>query len=166
MAIINDASAERFAMLRIMGLVLIFLLGDALSGTARAEVTVTPAAKGYDIEVSDQATSSELLDAITNATGVTIKGLPDETTLAANHLRSTTLERAIRMLMPAANFVVRFRPDNTPAQIIFLSASPDDNTAGSSESETDDPTAPDLQDPATDGGDMQGTGSDDDQSSQ
>ncbi|MFO1133166.1 MAG: hypothetical protein U1E16_14295 [Hyphomicrobiales bacterium] len=143
-----------------------FLLGTVLCSGAIAGVTVTPASKGYDIDVSDQASSSELLDAISDATGVTIKGLPDETTLATNHLRSTTLERALRMLMPGTNFVVRFGPDNAPTQIIFLSESPDDNGAGNSESGLDDATPSDLQDPSTDGGDMQGSSSDDDQSSQ
>jgi hypothetical protein len=143
------------------------MLATVLSSPARADVTVTPVAKGYDIDVSDQASSAELLDAITTATGVTLRGLPDETTLSANHLRATSLERAIRMLMPGVNFTVRFGPDNAPAQIIFLSGSPaEDGTSNGGAAGTDDSTTPDLQDPSTDGGDTQGSGSDDDQSSQ
>lgn len=163
---IKDTSARPSDRLRVLGPVMAFLMGTALCGTASAGVTVTPAAKGYDIDVSDQASSSELLDAISTATGVAIKGLPDETTLATNHLRSTTIERALRMLMPGTNFVVRFGPDNAPEQIIFLAASPDGNGAGNGESGADESTVPDLQDPSTDGGDMQGGGSDDDPSSQ
>lgn len=143
------------------------LLAIMLSGTALADVTVTPTAKGYDIDVTDDASSSELLDAITKATGATIKGPPDEVTLSANHMKGTSLERAIRMLIPGANFVVRFGPDDAPAQIIFLSTSPsEDGNGGSTDSGTEDSTSPDVQDPSSDGGDTQGSGSDDDQSSQ
>lgn len=138
-----------------------------LSATALAEVTIEPASKGYDIDVTDNASSTELLDAITEATGATIKGRPDEVTLSANHLKGTSLERAIRMLIPGTNFVVRLGPDGAPAQIIFLSASPGDGGNGDADqSGNDDSASPDVQDPSTDGGDTAGTGTDDDQSSQ
>lgn len=90
-------------------------------GAAQAEVTVVPAARGFDIDVSDQATSTELLDAITSATGVKIEGAPEDAAIGANHLRSASLERALRTLMPRAGFVVRSRGDGTPEAIIFLS---------------------------------------------
>lgn len=143
-----------------------FTLAVMLSIPALADVTVRPATKGYDIDVTENASSSELLDAIANSTGATIKGQPEEVTLAANHLKATSLERAIRVLIPGANFVVRFGPDDAPAQIIFLSAKAGDSSNDDSSESGNGDSSPDLQDPSTDGGDTQGSGGDDDQSSQ
>ncbi|MEI8177287.1 hypothetical protein [Aestuariivirga sp.] len=100
----------------------VLLMGAALPCAAEAGVTVTAAAKGYDIDITDSVSTTELLDAITSATGATIKGQPEEMTVNANHLRSTSLEGALRKLLPGAGFAVRFSADNAPAEIIFLTA--------------------------------------------
>ena len=46
--------------------------GLSWSGAALAEVTVTPAARGFDVDVTGQASTTEVLEAIANATGVEI----------------------------------------------------------------------------------------------
>ena len=101
-----------------------------LSGTAPAEVTVAIAPKGYDIDISGQVTTDELLAAIAKAIGVTISGQPTETTVRENHFRSSSLERALRALLPHAAFVVSFAKNGSPEKIIFLSANKTDGTGG------------------------------------
>lgn len=111
----------------------------ALPGTAWAEVTVKPAARGYDIDITEEATSSDLIDAIAEATGANVKGEPEDASLAPNHLRSTSLERAIRMLIPGAKFAVRFNDDDSPAEIIFLASGVDGDGAGLTDSDVPSP---------------------------
>lgn len=101
------------------------LLGAASGATAWAEVTVAPAARGYDIDITGQASSTELIDAIAAALGIKVQGYPADSTVTANQLRGASLERALRALLPTARFVVRFNDDDTPEAIIFLSASKD-----------------------------------------
>ncbi len=97
------------------------MAASCLAGSAQAEVTVTPAAKGYDIDIVGQASVGELLDAIAKG-GITITGQPPDATITANHFRSASLERALRALLPHAPFVVRFAKNGVPEKIIFLSA--------------------------------------------
>lgn len=101
------------------------LIGAALCSSAAAEITVAPAGKGFDIDITEQASSTEVVDAIADAIGVKVEGYPEEGPVAASHLRSASLERALRALLPKAAFVVRFNEDDTPAAIIFLSESKD-----------------------------------------
>ena len=101
------------------------LLASISSGTAWAEITVSPAARGYDIDITDQASSTELIDAMTAALGIKVQGYPADSTVAASQLRGASLERALRALLPTARFVVRFNDDDSPEAIIFLSASKD-----------------------------------------
>lgn len=100
-------------------------LGAASGGTAWAEITVSPAARGYDIDITDQASSTELIDAIAAALGIKVQDYPADSTVAASQLRGASLERALRALLPTARFVVRFNDDDSPEAIIFLSASKD-----------------------------------------
>ena len=88
---------------------------------AQAEVTVAPAATGFDIDITDQASASELLDAVAAATGAVIKGRPEDATINANQLRNSSMERALRKLLPGAAFAVRYDDDGKLAAIIFLS---------------------------------------------
>lgn len=104
------------------------LLGAASGGTAWAEITVSPAARGYDIDITDQATSTELIDTIAAALGIKVQGYPVDSTVGANQLRGASLERALRALLPTARFVVRFNDDDSPEAIIFLSDSKDGET--------------------------------------
>ena len=106
------------------------LIGTLLCGSVAAEVSVAPAGKGYDIDVSGQASTTEVIDAIAAATGATIQGYPEDGTVADNHIRGASLERALRALLPKAAFVVRFNADDTPAAIIFLSDAKDAATQG------------------------------------
>ena len=101
------------------------LLAAISSATAWAEITVSPAARGYDIDITDQASSTELIDAMTAALGIKVQGYPAESTVAAGQLRGASLERALRSLLPTARFVVRFNDDDSPEAIIFLSAAKD-----------------------------------------
>ena len=67
----------------------------ALFTPARADVTVTPATKGYDIAITDQASASDVLDAITSATGVAVKGEPGDDAVNPTRLTGVSLERAL-----------------------------------------------------------------------
>lgn len=96
--------------------------GLSWSGAALAEVTVTPAARGFDVDVTGQASTTEVLDAIANATGVEIKGTPGDAAVGENHLRGASLERAIGVLLPKAGFIVRSDADGKPVAIIFMAA--------------------------------------------
>ena len=71
-----------------------------------------------------------MIDAIAAATGATIQGYPEDGTVADNHIRGASLERALRALLPKAAFVVRFNADDTPAAIIFLSDAKDAASQG------------------------------------
>ena len=82
-----------------------------------------PASRGYDIDITEGTTASDLLDAIADAAGVEIKGEPEDTEVVPNHLRNASLERALRMLLPKAPFAVRYDADDTPEAIVFLSPS-------------------------------------------
>lgn len=97
----------------------------ALSGTASAGITISPAARGYDIDITEQTSSTALIDALAGAAAVKVEGYPAESPVAASHLRNASLERALRALLPSARFVVRFNADDTPAAIIFLSSAED-----------------------------------------
>lgn len=99
----------------------LFVASGALSGSVRAEITVKPTDRGYDIDITSEATASELVDAIASATGIDIKGEPAESTVGTNQLRNASLERALRQLLPKAPFVVRSDADGAPTAIIFLS---------------------------------------------
>lgn len=132
-------------------------------GPAVADVTVKPAARGYDIDIAGGTSASELIDAIANATGVEIKGEPEDATVGPNHLRNASLERALRMLLPKAPFAVRYDADDTPETIVFLSPSEDSADGGDNgdamddgsgmEPDQSDPGAPDMeQDPPDTGG--------------
>jgi len=99
--------------------------GLSWSGAALAEVTVTPAARGFDVDVTGQASTTEVLEAIANATGVEIKGTPGDAAVGENHLRGTSLERAIGVLLPKAGFIVRSDAEGKPAAIIFMAVSDD-----------------------------------------
>jgi hypothetical protein len=127
-----------------------------LPAVALADVTVTPAAKGYDIDITGDASSSDLIDAIVGATGVAIKGEPGDATLTANHLKNTSLERALRSLLPGTNFAVRFGDDDKPSEIIFLtSGSGDGSGNGSAEGPgpyNADTAAPGMEAPTKSGG--------------
>jgi len=105
------------------------LLASISSGTAWAEITVSPAARGYDIDITDQASSTELIDAIAATLGIKVQGYPADSTVAAGQLRGASLERALRALLPTARFVVRFNDEDSPEAIIFLSAAKDGETA-------------------------------------
>lgn len=98
---------------------------QAWPGPARADVMVTQTPKGYDIDVVGPASTSEVLDAIANVTGVEIKGTPGDSAVNESHLRSASLERAIRTLLPHAGFVVSSDADGKPTAIIFMAASDD-----------------------------------------
>jgi hypothetical protein len=110
---------------RVSKSVIVLLIGAALCGSVAAEVNVSPAGKGYDIVVSGQASTKEVLDAIAAATGAIIEGYPEDGTVADNRIRGASLERALRALLPKAAFVVRFDADDTPSVIIFLSNAKD-----------------------------------------
>jgi hypothetical protein len=110
---------------RVTGQAAVFILTAALCVPAEAGVTVKPSAKGYDIDVDGPTKASELIDAIASATGVNVKGQPEETTIGPNHLHGTSLERALRMLLPKVPFAVRFDADDIPEAIIFLSPAQD-----------------------------------------
>lgn len=129
---------------------------------ALAEVTVKPAAKGYDIDVTEEASASDVVDAIVEATGVDIKGEPDDTSVPVNHLRNVSLERALRILLPHVPFAVRFDADDTPQTIIFMATAKGDgsqdgvgdgqnsDTSGAgSNSSPDDPYSPTQEPPDT-----------------
>jgi hypothetical protein len=121
----------------------------AMAGSALAGVTVSPAGRGYDIDIDGETSASELLDAIASASGATVKGQPQDATITTNHLRGTTLERAIRQLLPGAAFTIRFGEDERPDAIIFLSPEDGSSTAeGGSDS-----AAPDMSDPGSTGDD-------------
>lgn len=110
---------------RVIGPVAMAVLCLLLPLPAWAEVSVTPAARGYDVDVVGQVSSSEVLDAFATATGIDIKGAPEETTVAETHLRGASLERALRALLPHAGFVVSSDADGKPTAIIFMAASQD-----------------------------------------
>lgn len=116
-----------------------------LCGPALASVKVTPAQNGYDIDIDGEANATEVIEAIASATGVEIKGQPEDTAVGPDHLRNTSLERAIRKLLPKAPFAVRFDADDTPEAIIFLSPSQDggaDGSDGEDNSDSGDDSAP------------------------
>ena len=113
--------------------VAIFSAGALLCGAATADVTVKPATKGYDIDITGSASATELIDAIASATGVDIKGKPEDTPVGANHLRNASLERALRVLLPKAPFVVKSDDEDMPTEIIFLS--PSQNGDGTTDSQ-------------------------------
>ena len=144
-----DTTPTSRTMLRwISGSAIALLMSASLCGPVAAEIIVAPSGKGYDIDITEQASSTEVVDAIADAIGVTVEGYPEEGPIAASHLRSASLERALRALLPKAAFVVRFNEDDTPAAIIFLSApkdaSPDGGEPGIDEGmdENDDAAAP------------------------
>lgn len=116
------SAARRIQLVLRQTLLCAALFGVTTSSTAWAEITVSPAARGYDIDVTDPVSSTELIDAIAAALEIKVKGYPDESTVAANQLRGASLERALRALLPSARFVVRFNEDDSPAALIFLSA--------------------------------------------
>lgn len=130
--------------------VVIFGLMALLSGAALASVKVTPTESGYDIDIDGEASASEVIDAIASAAGVEIKGQPEETAVAPNNLRNTSIERALRKLFPTAHFAVRFDADDTPEAIIFLSPSQD-----SSGTDGDDGSDPSGDSPPADEQDEQ-----------
>ena len=99
------------------------MAGVLWCGAALADVTVKAASAGYDIDITEGTTASDLLDAIAEAAGVEIKGEPEDAEVAPNHLRNASLERALRMLLPKAPFAVRYDADDTPETIVFLSPS-------------------------------------------
>lgn len=107
-----------------------FIIAVCLAGAAQAEVTVAPAGRGYDIDVAGQVSSAELLSAIATATGVTITGDPEDATIRDSHFRGTSLERALRALLPHAAFVVSFAKNGAPDRIIFLSAAKGEDAGG------------------------------------
>ena len=150
-------SSWRMTLCSIMGPVAVLAAGVALCGTAAAEVTVKPASKGYDIDITGDATAAELIEAIASATGADIKGEPENTAVGVNHLRNASLERALRALLPKAPFAVKSDDDDMPTEIIFLSPSqmggdPADGGDASDPALTDQ----DLSDPADPtGGDSQ-----------
>lgn len=126
-------------------------VGIFAAAPAYAQVTVTPAAKGYDIDIENQISAAELIDALAAATGANVKGQPQEATINPNHLRGASLERALRLLLPGAAFTLGFNADGKPTSIIFLS-SPAQEPAPSEESDgmappMDDPTAIDGSSP-------------------
>ena len=121
----------------------VFCLGVALCAPAMAAVTVTPATKGYDIDVTGPSSASEVIDAIAGATGVVIKGEPEDATVGTNHLRNTSLERALRVLLPGAPFAVRFGEDDMPEEIIFLAPSQD---GGDTANDGGGPDSEDIED--------------------
>lgn len=125
------------------------VLAAALCESAWSAVKVTPAAQGYDIDIDSPTSASELVDAIAAATGVEVKGEPEDVSVGPNHLRNTTLERALRKLMPKAPFAVRFDSDDTPEEIIFLSPSQDGSGMGGSDG-TDGSDGSDSTDPSDD----------------
>jgi len=112
-------------LLRVFGWSAVIAIGLSWPGAALAEVTVTPAAKGYDVDVTGQASTTEVLEAIVGATGVEIKGTPGDAAVSENHLRGASLERAIRALLPKAGFIVRSDAEGKPAAIIFMAVSDD-----------------------------------------
>jgi hypothetical protein len=127
------------------------LIGTLLCGSVAAEVNVAPSGKGYDIDVSGQASTTEVIDAIAAATGATIQGYPEGGTVADNRIRGASLERALRALLPKAAFVVRFNADDTPAAIIFLSDAKDSAPQGADPDADEgldaiDETAPPMED--------------------
>ena len=133
----------------------IFLLAATLCGTAVADVKIAPAAQGYDIDIDGDTSATDLIEAIAAATGVEIKGEPEDVAIGANHLRNTSLERALRKLLPKAPFAVRFDSDETPEEIIFLSPAEDgggadggagDTTEPSDDAPAEDPDVPDAPD--------------------
>ena len=104
-----------------------------LAHPASAEVTISPAASGYDIDIIGPVSSTELIDVISAATGVAVKNRPEDTTINTNHLRSTSLDRALRKLLPGTAFTIRSGDEGAPAMIIFLSpsaAAPQDDPQG------------------------------------
>lgn len=122
---------------------------------ALADVTVKPVEKGYDIDITEETSSSEVIDAIADATGVDIKGEPEDSMVPANHLRNVSLERALRTLLPRVPFSVRFDADDVPETIIFMAKAKDDasgdtgDSAGDSQIPADpgaDPMNPPLPD--------------------
>ena len=123
-----------------------------LNQSALADVTVKTATKGYDIDVTGSVSASELLNAIAVATGVEIKGKPGDVQVVSNHLRDTSLERALRIFLPNAPFAVRYDADDVPETIVFLSL-PDGGTTPSGDADgfgddgsgMDDAGAPDSE---------------------
>lgn len=114
----------------------------AWPASALAEITISPAARGFDVDITEQTSSTALLDALAGATGAKVERYPAESPIGASHLRSASLERVLRQLLPEARFVVRFNADDTPAEIIFLSA--EDGQADAGVDDGSDPSmAPD-----------------------
>ena len=125
---------------------------------ALADVTVKPVDKGYDIDITEETSSSEVVDAIVEATGVDIKGEPEDSMVPANHLRNVSLERALRTLLPRVPFSVRFDSDDVPETIIFLAKTKDDASGDTADTADDneipenpgpDPMDPPLPDYST-----------------
>lgn len=114
------------------------LLLASLSGAASAEITITPATRGYDIDITEPTSSTALIDALAGAASLKVRGYPVEGPVAASQMRNASLERALRALVPTARFVVRFNADDTPAEIIFLSSASD----GDPGADMADPTDP------------------------
>lgn len=125
-------------------------MAAALCGPAAATIKIAPAEKGYDFDIDAQTTASELIDAIASATGVDIKGEPQDTTVGPNHLRNTSLERALRKLLPKAPFAVRFDADDTPEAIIFLTPSEGGGGANGSDGADSPDTGDDSSDDSSD----------------
>lgn len=101
----------------------VLTMAAMLAPPASAEVTISPAASGYDIDITGPVSSSELIDVISAATGIAVKNRPKDTTINTNHLRSTSLDRALRKLLPGTAFTIRSGDEGAPAMIIFLSPS-------------------------------------------
>lgn len=126
------------------------LVVASLSDAAHAEITVSPVARGYDIAITEQTSSTALIDSMAAALGVTVQGYPADSTVSKTQIRGASLERALRALLPEARFVVRFNDDDTPAAIIFLSsgegggAEVDGDTATDSEGLPDPASEPDM----------------------
>lgn len=155
---------HRIRLRRALALLVAMLVAMAWPAALRAEVTVTAAAKGYDVDVSDQASVSEVIDAIVTATGVKVVGAPEDGTIASLHLRSASLERVLRALLPHEGFALRFNADDTPDAIIFLSAEnaagagdgADAGPDGSDGGSEPDTTEPDMTEPDSSGSDSGG----------
>lgn len=116
------------------------ILALVISGPAVAEITISPAARGYDIDITGQTSSAALIDALAGAIGAKVEGYPPDSPVASGHLRNASIERALRTLLPTARFIVRFDADDTPAAIIFLSSATD----GEPGTEIDDATDPGM----------------------
>lgn len=119
----NLASWSNSKLMQAFGCPAALVVGLSWSAAALAEVTVTPIARGYNVDVTGQASTTELLEAIAGVTGVEIKGTPGDAAVGENHLRGASLERTIRALLPKAGFIIRSDAEGKPLAIIFMPAS-------------------------------------------